>query len=126
MQVGMNRCPLLREAKMKNIFITACSAGIILLFILSGNSNYIKINKNDCTYKNIKLYGKVQIVRSFPDIKVRIVSNFPDLKVRMVNSFPDRCGKWQFVNSFPDFRIQYVDSFSDIKIKFVDSFPGVE
>ncbi len=79
---------------------------------------------SDCTFKGIKLYGRVKIVTAFPDIKVQVVDSFPDLKVQVVNSFPDKCGKWQFVNSFPDFTIQYVDSFPDIKIKFVEHFPG--
>lgn len=77
-----------------------------------------------CTFKGIPLYGKVQVVESFPDIKVQQVSSFPDLKVQMVSSFPDSCGQWQIVESFPDFKIQYVSSFPDIKIQTVSSFPG--
>ena len=60
-----------------------------------------------------KIYGKIQIVKSFPDYKVQVVDSFPDLKV-------------QVVNSFPDFKIQLVDSFPDFKIKYVSSFPGKE
>jgi hypothetical protein len=78
-----------------------------------------------CAYKEIPLYGKVQIVSSFPDIKVQVVSSFPDLKVTVVSSFPDRCGQWQFVHSFPDVKVQFVESFPDIKIQFVESFPGI-
>jgi hypothetical protein len=78
-----------------------------------------------CSFKGKKLYGKVQVVTSFPDIKVQVVSSFPDLKVKKVTSFPDSCGKWQLVDSFPDFKIQLVDSFPDVKIQYVDSFPGV-
>lgn len=77
-----------------------------------------------CMFKNFKLYGKVKVVESFPDIKVQIVESFPDLKVKQVTSFPDACGKWQFVESFPDFKVQFVTSFPDIKIKYVESFPG--
>ena len=73
-----------------------------------------------------KIYGKIQIVKSFPDYKVQVVNSFPDLKVQVVNSFPDKPGKWQMVNSFPDFKIQLVDSFPDFKIKYVSSFPGKE
>ena len=80
---------------------------------------------SSCTFKGKKLYGKVQIVTSFPDIKVQVVTSFPDLNVKKVTSFPDSCGKWQLVTSFPDFKIQYVNSFPDVKIKFVESFPGV-
>ncbi|MCA8889166.1 MAG: hypothetical protein KDA46_10075 [Parvularculaceae bacterium] len=79
----------------------------------------------DCTYHGFKLYGDVQIVQSFPDIKVQIVNSFPDLKVKFVGSFPDSCGKWRFVDSFPDLKVQYVDSFPDLKIQIVDSFPGI-
>ena len=31
---------------------------------------------SDCSFKGKKLYGKVQIVSSFPDIKVQVVSSF--------------------------------------------------
>jgi len=83
-----------------------------------------KINFEDCTFNGFPLYGKIQVVDSFPDIKVQIVESFPDLKVKIVESFPDDCGEWKFVESFPDVKIQFVDSFPDIKIKFVESFPG--
>ncbi len=83
-----------------------------------------KFNKDACTLDGIPLYGNVQIVESFPDLKVQIVNSFPDLKVQVVTSFPDDCGQWKFVDSFPDFKIQYVDSFPDIKVEMVTSFPG--
>lgn len=83
-----------------------------------------KVNP-DCTCNGKQLFGKVQIVNSFPDFKVQSVNSFPDLKVQWVNSFPDKCGLWQSVNSFPDFKIQFVDSFPDFKIQFVNSFPGL-
>ena len=80
---------------------------------------------SDCTFKGIKLSGKVKVVQSFPDFKVKVVESFPDIKVKMVESFPDSCGKWKLVESFPDFTVQFVDSFPDFKIKYVDSFPGI-
>jgi hypothetical protein len=80
---------------------------------------------DDCTFRGIKLAGKVKIVDSFPDIRVKAVSSFPDVKVKSVTSFADECGEWQFVDSFPDFKIQYVDSFPDVEIAWVDSFPGL-
>lgn len=83
------------------------------------------INKSDCTFKGIRLYGKAKVVTSFPDIKVQIVSSFADLKVQKVTAFPDKCGKWEFVDSFPDFKVQFVNSFPDIKVQYVNSFPGV-
>ena len=73
-----------------------------------------------------KIYGKIQIVKSFPDYKVQVVDSFPDLRVQVVTSFPNKRGKWQMVKSFPDFKIQLVDSFPDFKIKYVSSFPGKE
>jgi hypothetical protein len=78
-----------------------------------------------CMFKGKKLYGKVQIVDYFPDLKVQIVDYFPDLKVQKVDYFPTSCGKWQFVDYFPDLKIQFVDYFADVKIQFVDYFPGL-
>lgn len=78
----------------------------------------------NCEYKGIKLYGKVQFVTSFPDIKIQYVKSFPDLKVKWVTSFPDKCGLWQETKSFPAFKVQVVESFPDIKVQIVDSFPG--
>jgi len=90
-------------------------------------SEFIKhiISTGDCEWKGIKLYGKVQFVESFPDIKIQFVESFPDIKVEFVSSFPDKCGKWQEVSSFPDFKIQVVTSFPDIKVQKVTSFPGM-
>ena len=34
----------------------------------------------DCTFKGIKLQGKVKFVTSFPDIKIQYVTSFPDIK----------------------------------------------
>ena len=79
----------------------------------------------DCTFNGFPLYGDVQVVDSFPDLKVQIVDSFPDLKVQVVESFPDDCGEWKFVDSFPDVKVQFVDSFPDVKIQYVDSFPGL-
>ncbi len=79
---------------------------------------------SDCTLNGIRLYGRVQVVDNFPDLKVQVVDNFPDLKVQKVSAFADQCGKWEFVSGFADFKIQFVDSFPDLKIRFVSSFPG--
>lgn len=80
---------------------------------------------DDCTWKGIKLQGKVKVVTSSADVKVQLVTSFPDLKVRSVGSFADSCGEWLFVESFPDFTVQFVESFPDVKIQFVENFPGV-
>ncbi len=111
---------------MKKISIVAVVLVSLLASAVLVSSGSNPINKGDCTFNGTRLYGKVQIVTSFPDIKVQVVTSFPDIKVQNVDSFPDSCGKWQFVSSFPDFKIQYVTSFPDIKIQFVDSFPGVQ
>ena len=71
-----------------------------------------------------RLFGKIQVVDSFPDVKIQLVSSFPDIKVQVVSSFADKPGKWRFVDSFPDFKVQFVDSFPDYKIEYVDCFPG--
>jgi len=80
----------------------------------------------ECKFKGIPLYGKIQFVTSFPDIKIQFVENFPDIKVKFVTSFPDECGLWQVTESFPDFKVQVVTSFPDIKVKVVESFPGMD
>ena len=84
-----------------------------------------KIDKNNCAYKGFRLWGKIQFVKSFPDLKIKIVQSFPDLKVKMVSNFADSCGKWQNVENFPDLKVQIVNLFPDITIQYVDSFPGV-
>ena len=95
---------------------------VIYLALLSAVT-YTDLNIQDCQWRKINLYGKVQVVESFPDIKVQVVTSFPELKVQRVDAFPNSCGKWQFVDSFPDFKIQFVDAFPDLKIQYVDSLP---
>ncbi|MCT7983176.1 hypothetical protein NG796_07705 [Laspinema sp. A4] len=104
------------------IFTSLFTVGLILWVTPARTQN--KVDGN-CTYNDISLFGKVQIVESFPDLKIQMVASFPDLRVKMVNSFPDACGKWQVVESFPDFKVKVVDSFPDLKIKWVDSSPGI-
>lgn len=82
------------------------------------------IDFGSCSYNGMLLYGKVQFVENFPDIKIQIVSDFPDIKVEMVTQFPDECGQWQEVQNFPDIKVQLVDQFPDIKVQMVDDFPG--
>ena len=72
------------------------------------------------------LYGKIQVVESFPDVTVQVVESFPDIKVKVVSSFPDAPGKWQMVESFPNYKVKFVSSFPDYKIKYVESFPGCD
>ena len=96
---------------------------IILLLTLTA-SGQTKRDNDDCYFKGRRLYGRVQIVDSFPDLKVQIVTSFPDLKVKTVENTPSRCGEWKMVDNFPDLKIQIVNSFPDIKVQFVQAFPG--
>jgi hypothetical protein len=82
-------------------------------------------NKANCTFNGKKLYGKIQVVTTFPDVKVQVVTAFPDLKVQRVHAFPDTCGKWEMVDVFADTKVQFVDVFPDVKIEYVHAFPGI-
>jgi hypothetical protein len=79
----------------------------------------------DCTWNGINLWGKVEIVEHFADIKVEIVDHFSDYDIKFVDHFPDKCGKWQPVEHFGDFTVKFVDNFGDIKISIVEHFPGI-
>ena len=105
----------------RKIFVTFAA---VMVFALMNVASAAQIT-SDGYFNGIRLWGKVRVVTSFPDIKVQVVDAFPDLKVQRVSSFPDALGKWQFVTSGEDFTIQYVDAFPDIKIKFVSAFPGL-
>ena len=98
---------------------------LLLVIVATPALTESNINEENCTYKDKQLYGKVEIVESFPDLEIKVVDSFPDLKVKIVDSFADDCGEWDFVDSFPDIKVQFVESFPDIEIKFVDSFPGI-
>lgn len=84
------------------------------------------LDKSACTFNGFKLYGRIQVVDVFPDVKVQKVTVFADLKVQKVDVFPDACGKWQLVDVFPDTKVQFVDVFPDVKVQYVDVFPGVD
>ncbi|MDR2205493.1 MAG: hypothetical protein LBE36_04990 [Flavobacteriaceae bacterium] len=98
----------------------------LLVFSFAFSSFFSQKINNDCTLKEIPIYGKVKIVDGFADFNVKIVENFSDIKVKIVTDFPDECGEWQFVDSFPDFTIKFVDNFPDFTVKFVDSFSGLK
>ena len=116
----------------KNNFINAAIVFFAAFVCLSSGTksetivkqNDTQINYSSCTWKEFKMYGKIQVVDAFPDVKVQIVDAFPDLKVQVVDAFPDDCGKWKFVDAFPDTKIQFVTAFPDVKIQYVDAFPG--
>lgn len=105
--------------KILGLVVLACGVGIGGASIADGS-----FSKGDCSFNGHKLYGKIQAVTSFPDVKVQVVTSFPDVKVQKVTSFPDSCGKWQMVTSFPDTKVQFVTSFPDVKVQYVTSFPG--
>ena len=71
-----------------------------------------------------ELYGRIQIVEAFPDVRVQVVEAFPDIRVQKVPAFAASPGKWQIVESSPDWKVQIVDAFPDYKIQWVDAFPG--
>jgi len=73
-----------------------------------------------------KLFGRIEYVDAFPDVRVQVVDAFPDIRVQVVDAFPDGPGRWQIVDSFPDYRVQKVDAFPDYRIEFVDAFPGCD
>lgn len=89
-----------------------------------GNSN--PVVQSSCKYKKKKLYGKIQFVKSHPDIKIQYVDANADIDVQMVKSAPNSCGKWQEVKSKPDLKVQVVNSFPDIKVRLVKSRPGMK
>src|SRR5262245_8432759 len=81
------------------------------------------LDKVNCTWKGKKLYGKIEFVDSFPDLKIREVTALPDFKVEMVSSLPSRCGEWQEVTSLPTLRVKRVTAFEDLEVEFVTAFP---
>lgn len=102
---------------------------VFYLFVFTIASGVQTKNKNingDCTFNGKKLYGKIKVVTSFPDVKVQVVNSFPDLKVKVVDSFPDSCGKWKMVDSFPNTKIKFVTSSPDVRIEYVSSSPGLK
>lgn len=73
-----------------------------------------------------EVFGRIQFVEHFPDVKVKVVEHFSDLKVKRVKAFANGPGEWQIVNSLPDYKVQLVDHFPDFTIQWVDAFPGVK
>lgn len=78
-----------------------------------------------CACNNKPLFGRVQMVEAFPDLKIKIVDAFPDLRVVRVRGLATRCGEWEIVDHQGDLRVQVVDAFEDLKVQYVDFFPGM-
>jgi hypothetical protein len=109
------------------LFSIVCFAGIshtALATPVPSNNNIGGFDKSGCSFNGKKLYGKIQEVTAFPDVKVQVVTAFPDVKVQKVTAFPDACGKWQMVTAFPDTKVQFVTAFHDGKVQYVTAFPG--
>ena len=107
-------------------FVLLSAAAALLAVTPVASSSHSADVDSDCTYDGIELWGEVEVVDSFGDIKVEVVDSFADLKVEVVDSFADECGEWEMVDSFGDFTVEFVDSFGDITIEYVDSFPGLD
>ena len=100
-------------------------AGVLVASPRRASGGASAFDKATCSFNGKKLYGKIEIVTAFPDVKVQEVKAFPDLKIEEVNAFPDKCGLWQLVKAFPNTKVQYVNAFPDVKIQHVKAFPGV-
>ncbi len=95
-------------------------AGMALLGL-----SFATLAQSDCSFKGIPLYGKVQFVDVFPDIKIQMVDTLGDIKVKFVDAFADSCGEWQIVDVLPDFKVQVVEYGADLKVEEVSDFPGM-
>jgi len=113
---------------MRKVFL---SIPVLAMFVITSFPRSVaadmdaSFDKGSCTFNGKKLWGKIQEVTAFPEVKVQVVTAFPDVKVQKVTAFPDTCGKWQMVTAFPDTKVQFVTAFPDVKIQYVDAFPGV-
>ena len=83
------------------------------------------IERENCTFKGIPLYGKVEVVTIGADFKVEVVTCGADLKVEPVTMSADRCGEWEFVTIGADFKVEFVTIGADFKVEFVTISPGV-
>lgn len=97
---------------------------ILLLILLTATASARTGNVSlDCRFQEHVLWGRIQVVKDFPDVRVR-VGDFPDLRVKVVKNFPNNCGQWEMVDSHPDTRVQFVNSHEDVRIQYSD-FPGL-
>lgn len=112
---------------MKNYKIkTSINFLAITLLTLIGNTSILSSEiKTNCIYKNKKLYGRIQFVDTFPDIRIRIVTSKPNLRVVKKQSNAIQCGEWQIVNFAPSIRIMIDQKHGEIDVQYVDFSPGV-
>ena len=75
---------------MKRAFIILLLSLAAPLYCFAGGD--VVIDKDYCTItiheKTYNLYGDIQIVESYPDLRVQIVDSNPDLKVQIVDHYP--------------------------------------
>ena len=83
--------------------------------LLAGDAlRHPTFDMDNCTCKNIPLFGKVEVKSSCADFKVEVV-----------DMCPRRCGQWEFVTGGADFSVEFVTSAADFTIEYVTSCPGV-
>lgn len=90
----------------------------------SGNTITRGFNRSTCSFDNILLYGKVQVVDYGQDFKVQVVDYGQNLKVQEVSYGATSCGKWELVDYGADFKVKLVDYGADFKIKLVEYGAG--
>lgn len=93
------------------------------------NSNSNPIDRETCTCKGKRLYGKVKVVDMSADFRVEVVNMGygADLWVKKIEPGYScySCGEWQFVESGEDFTVQFVEMSGDFRITFVEIGSGV-
>ncbi len=110
---------------MKRLAVVAAVVFAVALgFVASPANAGGGFNKGNCTFNGKKLYGRIQEVTIFPDVKVKVVPSLADVKVKKVTGFANTCGRWQMVTSFADTRVQFVTIFPDVTIEYVNPSPG--
>ena len=68
-----------------------------------------------------KIFGRIRLVKRFPDFKVQIVKGPADLEVELVDEALSVPGKWQIVRSNFDYRIMLVKGSPDFTVSSKDS-----
>ena len=61
---------------MKKYFAVICFCFLFTFFLVPSTAYAGAVDSNG-TCKGIKLWGKVQVVKSFPDLKVQVVKSSP-------------------------------------------------
>ncbi|MBN1339287.1 MAG: hypothetical protein JXA03_08185 [Bacteroidales bacterium] len=98
---------------------------LIVLIALAKTGHSQDFDPYTCTFKGKELFGKIQRVTSFADLKVEVVDYNADLEVDTTSSWPSKCGQWKFVQHFPDLKVEFVKYGADLRIKYVNYGAGV-